>query len=325
MRAVAASGRSKEPAPGAPASVGSPGRGRAGARGRPAAPARTLVRQERPPRRDPGCRTALAGERFAAAARCRQARGASRPSSRPRGSAEREAGRPLPAAGVDRDRPRTAPRRAARPYPRPLTRLRGLRPDHNTSRPRGQLLALESVANRVTELSREERELKSEIQMLVGGLAPQLFDESGIGPASAAQILLAWSHPRRLRGEAAFARLAGAAPIPASSGQTIRHRLDRGGDRQLNRALHTIIIPRRKNDPATIAYVQRRVAEGKSVREAIRCLKRYLARSSTDSSKRCLRPLDSHRSTPGPIRPSTMLKLIKEGRGALAARHCLPH
>lgn len=160
-----------------------------------------------------------------------------------------------------------------------LARLRGLRPDQNTSRPRGLLLALRSVANRVTELSREERELKSEIQMLVGALAPQLLAEPGIGPASAAQILLAWSHPRRLRSEAAFARLAGAAPIPASSGQTIRHRLDRGGDRQLNRALHTIIISRRKHHPATIAYIQRRVAEGKSVREAIRCLKRYLARS----------------------------------------------
>lgn len=159
-----------------------------------------------------------------------------------------------------------------------LARLQGLRPDRNTSRPRGLLLALRSVASRVSELSREERELKTEIRMLVAELAPQLLDEPGIGPASAAQLLLAWSHQGRLRSEAAFARLAGAAPIPASSGQTIRHRLDRGGDRQLNRALHTIIVSRRKHDPATIAYVQRRVAEGKSVREAIRCLKRYLAR-----------------------------------------------
>lgn len=108
---------------------------------------------------------------------------------------------------------------------------------------------------------------------------PNLLDQPGIGPASAAQILLAWSHPGRLHSEAAFARLAGAAPIPASSGQTIRYRLDRGGDRQLNRALHTIILSRRKTDPETNAYIDRRTSEGKTVREAIRCLKRYLARS----------------------------------------------
>jgi len=160
-----------------------------------------------------------------------------------------------------------------------IARLRGLRPDRNTSQPRGLLLALRSVASRVSELTREERELRSEIRTLVTELAPTLLDEPGIGPASAAQILLAWSHPGRLHSEAAFARLAGAAPIPASSGQTIRYRLDRGGDRQLNRALHTIIVSRRKTHPETIAYIDRRTSEGKTVREAIRCLKRYLARS----------------------------------------------
>ena len=93
------------------------------------------------------------------------------------------------------------------------------------------------------------------------------------------QAVISWSHPGRLRSEAAFARLAGAAPIPACSGQLVRYGLDRGGDRLLNRALHTIIVSRRKHDPETIAYIERRQAEGKSVREAIRCLKRYLARS----------------------------------------------
>src|SRR3954447_16046766 len=83
----------------------------------------------------------------------------------------------------------------------------------------------------------------------------------------------------RLVSEAAFARLAGAPPIPASSGQTIRYRLDRSGDRQLNRALHQIIATRRRIHPPTIDYIQRRVQEGKSRRETIRCLKRYLARS----------------------------------------------
>ena len=101
-------------------------------------------------------------------------------------------------------------------------------------------------------------------------------------PASArsspAQLLVAWSHPGRLRSEAAFARLAGVAPVPASSGQTIRHRLSRGGDRQLNRALHTIVLHRRHHDPATKDYIARRIAEGKTLREATRLLKRYLAR-----------------------------------------------
>jgi transposase len=113
---------------------------------------------------------------------------------------------------------------------------------------------------------------------VVARIAPALLDEPGIGPASAAQVLLSWSHHGRFRSEAAFARLAGAAPIPASSGLVFRHRLDPGGDRQLNRALHTIVVSRRKNHAPTIAYVERRRAEGKSVRETIRCLNRYLAR-----------------------------------------------
>jgi transposase len=104
-----------------------------------------------------------------------------------------------------------------------------------------------------------------------------LLDEPGIGPIVAAQVIVAWSHPGRVRSEAAFARLAGVAPIPASSGQTTRHRLSRGGDRQLNRALHTVVL-HRQHDPATKTYIERRVAEGKSRRDATRLLKRYLAR-----------------------------------------------
>ena len=100
-----------------------------------------------------------------------------------------------------------------------------------------------------------------------------------MGPVVAAIVLHAWSHPGRIHSEAAFARLAGAAPIPASSGQTVRHRLDRSGDRQLNRALHTILLTRKRTQPATIAYIERRLAEGKTRREANRCLKRYLARN----------------------------------------------
>lgn len=143
---------------------------------------------------------------------------------------------------------------------------------------RGTRLALRLLARRIQLLDAEERALKREIAALVERIAPPLLAEPGIGPISAAQVLVAWSHPGRLRSEAAFARLAGAPPIPASSGLVVRHRLDRGGDRQLNRALHTVIVSRRKHHPATIAYIDRRMREGKSAREAIRCLKRYLAR-----------------------------------------------
>jgi transposase len=168
----------------------------------------------------------------------------------------------------------------ARTRARLLRRLALVRPDrHQDAELRGTLVALRALARRVQALTAEERELKREIQALVARLAPTLLHEPGVGPVAAAQVLLSWSHHGRFRSDAAFARLAGAAPIAASSGLTIRHRLDPGGDRQLNRALHTILVSRRKHDPATIAYIERRRAEGKTVREAIRCLKRYLARS----------------------------------------------
>jgi hypothetical protein len=96
---------------------------------------------------------------------------------------------------------------------------------------------------------------------------------------SVARRVISWSHAGRLSSEAAFACLAGCAPIPASSGQTVRYRLDRSGDRQLNRALHMILVTRRRTHPPTIAYINRRIQEGKSRREATRCLKRYLARN----------------------------------------------
>jgi transposase len=139
-------------------------------------------------------------------------------------------------------------------------------------------VALKALATRTKALTCEERDLEREISVLVAKLAPQLLDEQGVGPISGAQLIVSWSHQGRVRNEAAFARLAGAAPIPASSGQTIRHRLDRGGDRQLNRALQTIALTRRRQDATTIAYIQRRRSEGRTNREATRCLKRYLAR-----------------------------------------------
>ena len=142
----------------------------------------------------------------------------------------------------------------------------------------GTLLSLRLLAARIAALTGEERLLWRELRALVEREAPALIAERGVGPISAAQLLVSWSHRGRLRSEACFARLAGAPPIPASSGQTVRHRLDRGGDRRLNRALHQIVLSRRRCDPRTAAYIARRTSEGKSEREAIRCLKRYLAR-----------------------------------------------
>ena len=114
---------------------------------------------------------------------------------------------------------------------------------------------------------------------LVTDMAPRLLDEPGIGTLLAAQIIVSWSHPGRCRSEAAFARLAGVAPLEATSGQTqTRHRLSRGGDRQLNRALHQAVLTRAKVHRPTRDYLTHRIAEGKTKREAMRCLKRYYAR-----------------------------------------------
>ena len=159
-----------------------------------------------------------------------------------------------------------------------LDRCRRLR---HTTAPADELAArfvLRSLAHRVQAATVEAAELEREILTHVRALAPALLDEPGIGPIVAAQLIIAWSHPGRLRSEACFARLAGVAPIPASSGQTTRHRLSRGGDRQLNRALHTIVLHRRHHDPTTRDYIARRLSEGKSTRDATRLLKRYLAR-----------------------------------------------
>jgi transposase len=137
---------------------------------------------------------------------------------------------------------------------------------------------LRSTALRILVLRQEANDLEAEIEPLVAAMQPQLLALNGVGPISAAQVLISWSHPGRFRSEAAFAAFAGASPIPASSGLTIRHRLNRSGDRQLNRALHTIVLVRAPLDPGTQAYIDRRITEGKSLREAKRCLKRAIAR-----------------------------------------------
>jgi transposase len=155
-----------------------------------------------------------------------------------------------------------------------LRRSSGAAPDELAAR-----LVLRTLARRIEAATVEADELEGEILAHVRALAPPLLEEPGVGPIVAAQLLVAWSHRGRVHSEAAFARLAGVAPLPASSGQTRRHRLSRGGDRQLNRALHTVVLHRRQHDPATKDYIAKRIAEGKSHRDATRLLKRYLARS----------------------------------------------
>ena len=183
--------------------------------------------------------------------------------------------------GARGDRARRRPRRPPRAESDAARRaLPGLRPDTATDAERAATkLSLRSTANRVRQLTDECRNLEAAMLPLVRSMAPALLEEPGVGVLVAAQILISWSHPGRCRDEAAFARLGGVAPIEATSGQTqTRHRLSRGGDRQLNRALHTAVLTRVKHHPPTKAYLARRITEGKTKREAMRCLKRYYAR-----------------------------------------------
>lgn len=139
--------------------------------------------------------------------------------------------------------------------------------------------ALRSLARRYTQLVEEIKDLNKEIARLTAAFAPALTESFGIGTDSAAALLVsAGSNPERLKSEAAFAALCGVSPIPASSGKTNRHRLNRGGDRQANAALYRIVIIRLRYDVRTMTYLQRRTAEGKTKTEVIRCLKRYVAR-----------------------------------------------
>jgi transposase len=131
---------------------------------------------------------------------------------------------------------------------------------------------------RVRELTRSINALERELAQLVGALAPRLLAEQGCGVLTAAKLIGEIAGIGRFSTDAKLARTCGAAPIPASSGRTDRHRLDRGGNRQLNCALHRLAVSKARRDPATAAYLARKQAEGKSRREALRCLKRHLAR-----------------------------------------------
>ncbi len=140
-------------------------------------------------------------------------------------------------------------------------------------------LALRALARRHQQLTAEITDLDALIEPLVEAINPALLDLNGVGPDVAGQLLVtAGENPQRLHTEAAFAMLCGVAPLPASSGRTQRHRLNRGGDRQANAALYRIVLCRLRWHPTTRAYAARRTSEGMSKKEIIRCLKRYIAR-----------------------------------------------
>jgi transposase len=141
-----------------------------------------------------------------------------------------------------------------------------------------ELSALRRLARRAQLLAAELAEIDVELDTLTRELNPSLRNEYGIGPVFAAQILVSSADPRRLRSEASFAALAGVSPIEASSGPTKRHRLNRGGDRQLNWALHLTALNRIRHHDETRSYYGRLLERGKTKREAIRCVKRVLAR-----------------------------------------------
>jgi transposase len=135
---------------------------------------------------------------------------------------------------------------------------------------------MRDLAGHSRALAVDAKRYERELADLIRSLDDTLLDEPGIGPVSAAKLLAC--DPTRFKHEAAFARCNGTAPIPASSGKTIRYRLNRGGDRQANNAIHTIAIIRAKHQPETRAYLDRRIREGKTKREALRSLKRHISR-----------------------------------------------
>lgn len=164
-----------------------------------------------------------------------------------------------------------------------ITTCANLRPQRHDARLLDETtntkIALRTTARQIQNLNTDIAALYQRLDAQTTLKAPQLREEQGIGPATAAVILAAWSHPGRIRSEAAFAALAGVNPIPVDSGRNQnQHRLNRSGDRQLNRALYTITLTRARHDPKTKAFIARKHAEGKTTRHARRCLKRHIAR-----------------------------------------------
>jgi len=163
--------------------------------------------------------------------------------------------------------------------PRLVSAAAGFRPAGRTDVTNANRVALKSLARRVLELDDEIVMLDEILTPLVAQTAPEMLERVGVGIDTASALLVAaGENSGRIRNERSFARLCGAAPLDASSGKQQRHRLNRGGDRQANSALWRIVITRLSYDPDTRRYLQRRCAEGKTKTEAIRCLKRYIAR-----------------------------------------------
>lgn len=167
-----------------------------------------------------------------------------------------------------------------RPQRSMLTEMARMRP-----RPGGDdvdyvtLSTIRDLARRIRSLDAEMKQIHNKLRTLVAAVAPSLLELSGVGPATAAMLLVAaGDNPHRIQSEAAWAHLCGVAPIPASSGKTTRHRLNRGGDRQANSALYRIVISRLSSEPRSKAYLAKKLDAGRTRKETIRMLKRYVAR-----------------------------------------------
>jgi transposase len=166
------------------------------------------------------------------------------------------------------------------------------------------LSALRVLARRHTTMADEITTLDADLDILTSRANPSLRATHGVGPIIAAQLLItAGENPERLASEAAFAALTGTAPIPASSGKTRRHRLNRGGDRDANCAIHQIVLVRMANDPATKAYIAKRKADGKTIRETIRCLKRAVTRE-----------MHAHLTNPQPVPTIDDLRPLRQAK-----------
>ena len=160
-----------------------------------------------------------------------------------------------------------------------IRRLAALRPGPITSTAASAKASLRAIARRWLALDEEIRSHDAHLEVLTAARAPELVQAQGMGAGTAAaMLLLVGDNPERIRSEAAFAKLCGACPIPASSGKTVRHRLNRGGSRQANAALHRVVVTRMRGHRPTLDYVRRRTSEGKAKPEIIRCLKRFVAR-----------------------------------------------
>ena len=160
-----------------------------------------------------------------------------------------------------------------------VNKAAGLRPNGRTDVVNATKLAMRSPARRVRDIEAEIAELDAVLGPLIEATAPDLLTRPGLGPDTAGALLVAaGDNPERMRNERTFAHLCGASPLDASSGKQLRHRLNRGGDRQANSALWRIVITRLASDPRSQRYVERRCKDGLTKAEAIRCLKRYVAR-----------------------------------------------